>query len=172
MDKYLVIDDFMFRPALNRVVLQALQQFYSAHGSLPKPYNEVSLMCITIIHPFQEQANEVLEFAKKINASYGDDAFDEEGFETSYLLKLIKASSGSFCPLSALIGGLVANQCITAISGKWTPLNQWLFFDAITCLPENLTEENVKLVSERSVLFTLRPIGGYALRRSNCHIWK
>jgi hypothetical protein len=102
---------------------------------------------------FQQQADEVLESVKKINATYGGDAFDDQTLEPSYLLKLIKASSGSFCPLSALIGGLVANQCITAISGKWTPLNQWLFFDAINCLPDNLTEEGVTLVCRSGPLF-------------------
>jgi hypothetical protein len=36
---------------------------------------------------------------------------------------------------------------IKAVSSKYTPINQWLFFDSLECLPkEGLTQNDVKLV--------------------------
>lgn len=131
--KFLVLDDFYDRPALAWLATQALQEFFASNGSFPKPYNEA-------------QASQVLELVKKINAQAGDETFSEDEVDSKYLLQLINPAFGSLCPISSLIGGLVANQCITAISAKWTPLNQWLFFDAVSVLPEGLTEESVNLV--------------------------
>lgn len=43
---------------------------------------------------------------------------------------LIKAvsfcASGAFQPLAAFMGGVIAQEVIKAVSGKFTPLNQWV----------------------------------------------
>lgn len=45
----------------------------------------------------------------------------------------------------ATIGGIVAQEVLKACSGKFTPINQYLYYDAIECLPEtDLTEEECK----------------------------
>jgi len=49
--------------------------------------------------------------------------------------KFAKASSAEFQPLSCFIGGVVAQE-IVKFTGKFTPLNQWLYFDCIEVLPE------------------------------------
>ncbi|KAH3830157.1 hypothetical protein DPMN_103395 [Dreissena polymorpha] len=38
---------------------------------------------------------------------------------------------GCFLPLCATLGGVVAQEAIKAITGKFTPLKQWLFLDAM-----------------------------------------
>lgn len=44
--------------------------------------------------------------------------------------------------MTAAIGGTVAQEVMKACSGKFTPINQFMYFDAIECLPEaELTEE-------------------------------
>ncbi|XP_048344495.1 ubiquitin-like modifier-activating enzyme 7 [Sphaerodactylus townsendi] len=55
--------------------------------------------------------------------------------------------TGALNPINAFIGAVAAHEVLKAASGKFTPLDQWLYFDAYECLPEEdhgvlLTEEN------------------------------
>ena len=46
--------------------------------------------------------------------------------------------------MAAAMGGFVAQEVMKATSGKFMPVRQWLYFDALECLPEDtsvLTEE-------------------------------
>ena len=53
--------------------------------------------------------------------------------------------------LQAVIGGMAAQEVMKACSGKFMPIKQWLYFDALECLPEEnrdaLNEEACKPVS-------------------------
>ena len=44
---------------------------------------------------------------------------------------------GKLVPINSIIGGTVAQEILKACSGKFTPIYQWLYFDAFDCLPEN-----------------------------------
>ena len=44
---------------------------------------------------------------------------------------------GKLVPMNSIIGGTVAQEILKACSGKFTPIYQWLYFDALDCLPEN-----------------------------------
>lgn len=46
--------------------------------------------------------------------------------------------------MNAAIGGIIAQEVMKACSGKFHPIVQWLYLDAIECLPKDrsiLTEE-------------------------------
>jgi ubiquitin-activating enzyme E1 len=43
-------------------------------------------------------------------------------------------------PMAAFLGGIVAQETLKACSGKFTPLRQMLFFDAVECLPPKLED--------------------------------
>uniref|UniRef100_A0A9J7Y201 E1 ubiquitin-activating enzyme n=1 Tax=Cyprinus carpio carpio TaxID=630221 RepID=A0A9J7Y201_CYPCA len=58
--------------------------------------------------------------------------------------QLSLVASGDLAPVSAFIGGLAAQEVVKACSGKFTPLRQWLYFDALECLPQ----ENDGVLSE------------------------
>lgn len=51
---------------------------------------------------------------------------------------------GNVCPMQAVIGGITAQEVMKASSHKYTPINQWLYFDRFDCLPENYKELNTK----------------------------
>lgn len=54
--------------------------------------------------------------------------------------------------MNAAIGGVVAQEVMKACSGKFHPIHQWLYLDAIECLPKDrsaLTEENCKPTGSR-----------------------
>lgn len=40
--------------------------------------------------------------------------------------KMALTAQGSIVPLTSFMGGMVAQECLKAISGKYTPLNQWV----------------------------------------------
>lgn len=106
----------------------ALHQYESTKSTLPRPWNQVD-------------ADEFVTFVNTVKETYG--------FETEIndeLLRIFaKVSAGDLNPMNATIGGIVAQEVMKACSGKFHPIYQWLYFDAIECLPADrseLTEED------------------------------
>ncbi|TSM36135.1 Ubiquitin-like modifier-activating enzyme 1 [Bagarius yarrelli] len=107
----------------------ALHKFQQKYSRLPKPRN-------------QEDAELLLSMAKQLSADAQFEELDED-----VVRKLSYCARGDLAPINAFIGGLAAQEVMKACSGKFTPLKQWLYFDALECLPEQensdggLTEE-------------------------------
>ncbi|XP_058028692.1 ubiquitin-like modifier-activating enzyme 7 isoform X2 [Ahaetulla prasina] len=112
----------MFRYRILHAAFQALHTFQNKFGRLPSPQNRADADMLVELVEFpimdQEQENLIRTF------SYG--------------------CMGDLSPMNSLIGGLAAQEVLKAVSGKFTPLDQWLYFDAYECLPEGeqLTEKN------------------------------
>ncbi|CAD7088673.1 unnamed protein product [Hermetia illucens] len=104
----------------------ALHQFIEAEGREPKPWNE-------------EDANKLLELTKALNADIN------EGVVKTFA----KTCCGNLCPIDASIGGIVAQEVLKACSGKFTPIHQFLYYDAVECLPENVAEEDCQPIGSR-----------------------
>lgn len=54
--------------------------------------------------------------------------------------------------MNAAIGGVVAQEVMKACSGKFHPIVQWMYLDAVECLPKDcscLTEETCKPLGTR-----------------------
>lgn len=102
------------------LAFKTLHRFEKNESRKPKPWNK-------------DDGREFLNLAQLI--------IKEEGLNidlNSELLELFcKMSSGNLCPINATIGGIVAQEVMKACSGKFTPIYQWLYFDAIECLPES-----------------------------------
>ncbi|XP_053492231.1 ubiquitin-like modifier-activating enzyme 1 [Ictalurus furcatus] len=107
---------------------RALQEFKQKYSRLPKPRN-------------QEDAELLLAMVKQHSAAAQFDKFDEE-----VVRKLSLCARGNLAPINAFIGGLAAQEVMKACSGKFTPLKQWLYFDALECLPDQ--EDNDKGLTE------------------------
>ena len=73
----------------------------------------------------------LLELAKQL---HGEEVTDED-----FVLQFAKICAGDLNPMCAAIGGIVAQEVMKACSGKFMPIYQWLYFDAIECLPEDLS---------------------------------
>ncbi|KAF2880951.1 hypothetical protein ILUMI_25232 [Ignelater luminosus] len=102
-----------------------LHKFIEQHGRVPKPWND-------------EDAAEFVTLAKSKLVDGGNDTEPN----TALLEKFAKLSAGNVCPMNATIGGIVAQEVMKACSGKFHPIYQWLYFDALECLPsEVITEE-------------------------------
>ncbi|XP_040060409.2 ubiquitin-like modifier-activating enzyme 1 [Gasterosteus aculeatus] len=87
----------------------------------------------------QSDADSLLAIVGELNTVAQLDQLDEAAVRT-----LSYTAQGQLAPINAFIGGLAAQEVIKACSGKFTPLQQWLYFDALECLPEDedqLTED-------------------------------
>uniref|UniRef100_A0A8C5MVR8 E1 ubiquitin-activating enzyme n=1 Tax=Leptobrachium leishanense TaxID=445787 RepID=A0A8C5MVR8_9ANUR len=126
-----IITDFakMERPVQLHVGFQALHEFQKKNGRLPRPRN-------------QADASEVLAFAAAVN----EKSSEAEKLQEGLIRKLAFQATGNLAPVNAFLGGIAAQEAMKALSGKFMPIMQWLYFDALECLPEEdedalLTEE-------------------------------
>jgi len=139
-DPEMMITDFAKwdRPGQLHVAFLALHHYRREKGSLPRSFNE-------------EDAEAVVAKAKEVNESLSGSGKLEEVNE-----KLIKQLSylarGDVCPMQGVIGGIVAQEVMKACSGKFMPIKQYFYFDALECLPtdnKGLDEEACKNVGGR-----------------------
>uniref|UniRef100_A0A7N5ZRY3 E1 ubiquitin-activating enzyme n=1 Tax=Anabas testudineus TaxID=64144 RepID=A0A7N5ZRY3_ANATE len=106
------------------------------------------------IHAFQKKHNrlptdgdELLTLAKEVNSAQTGSAKIEQ-LDEALIKKLSFVAAGDLAPINAFIGGLAAQEVMKACTGKFMPIMQWLYFDALECLAEDegvvLTEEECR----------------------------
>ncbi|KAK3930977.1 Ubiquitin-like modifier-activating enzyme 1 [Frankliniella fusca] len=117
-------------PAQLHVAYTTLHKFEAEHGRLPNAWN----------------TSDADEFVKLAKQEGGSDA----EINSELLSKFAKVCKGSLSPMNATIGGIVAQEVMKACSGKFHPIYQWLYFDAIECIPPSgVTEEDAKSLGNR-----------------------
>lgn len=115
-----IISDFakMERPLQLHIAFQGLHLFVERHNRLPNSWSE-------------RDGIEFLQIVKEIAS--------EKKLEIEFDEKLIKLfsflSRGDVSPMNAVIGGTAAQELMKACSGKFNPIYQWFYFDALECLP-------------------------------------
>jgi ubiquitin-activating enzyme E1 len=107
------------RNELLHCAVLGLHKYYSHHGELPQLNNEA-------------QANEVLAYAKEVydhgktnNVNWIQNS---EAFNNDVVLNFARWSRSNIVPVTAFLGGVVAQE-IVKFTGKYTPIDQWLWFD-------------------------------------------
>uniref|UniRef100_A0A3Q1KHQ7 E1 ubiquitin-activating enzyme n=1 Tax=Anabas testudineus TaxID=64144 RepID=A0A3Q1KHQ7_ANATE len=104
------------------LAFQALHNFVKKEQRLPRPWSEVSALY---------NADALLDTVRELNAVAQLEQLDEAAVRN-----LSYTAQGDLAPMNAVIGGFAAHEIVKACSGKFTPLQQWLYFDALECLPE------------------------------------
>ncbi|XP_017147936.2 ubiquitin-like modifier-activating enzyme 1 [Drosophila miranda] len=110
-----LISDFakLESPATLHVAFNALSVYQKVNdGDLPRPWNEADANCF-------------LQFCKEIKSDVNE----------KLVLQFAKICAGNTCPMDAAVGGIVAQEVLKACSGKFAPIYQWLYYDALECLP-------------------------------------
>ncbi|KAE8895698.1 Ubiquitin-like modifier-activating enzyme 1 [Phytophthora fragariae] len=128
-----LISDFakIGRSELLHVAFQALDAYQEKHqGRYPKPG------CM-------HDAGEVFSLAAELNnQSASKKHFSVENIDADDSKKVIQALAagaiGVLSPMAAFLGGIVGQEALKACSGKFTPIQQFFYFDAIECLPETV----------------------------------
>jgi ubiquitin-activating enzyme E1 len=101
------------RPLQLHFGVQALHQFAAETGGLPAASDSAA-------------CESVLATAQKLASAAGA----EVEFSKRLISNLASGSRGEVAPLCAFFGGIVGQEVMKAASGKFNPLQQWLYFDA------------------------------------------
>lgn len=119
-----LISDFakFDRPQQLHIGIQALHKFAETNnGQFPRPHND-------------SDAQEVLKLAKALSGE-GDDSVE---LDEKVLKELSYQAQGDLSPMNAFFGGLAAQEVLKAVSGKFNPVVQWLYFDSLESLPTSV----------------------------------
>ena len=109
---------------------RSLQEFRSTHGRLPIPGSK-------------EDAEAVYRAAVSINDGLDSKVENVAQFE-GLLKRLAMCARGKLSPVCSVIGGIAGQEVIKACSAKFTPIQQWFYFDGSDALPsEPLSEEEL-----------------------------
>ncbi|KAM4893797.1 ubiquitin-like modifier-activating enzyme 7 [Sylvia borin] len=96
------------------VAFQALHAFRREQGRLPRPRAPAD-------------AERVLELARSLG--------EQQGFLDEDIVRAFASvSAGDLCPVASVLGALAAQEALKAITRKFMPLEQWLYFDSLECL--------------------------------------
>lgn len=121
------------RPPQLHLAFRTLDAYIKKEGRLPAPWS-------------RKDSQQFVDLAKELNSSLSGPSKVEE-VDEKLLATFSHVCQGDLNPLNATLGGIVAQEAMKASSGKFSPIVQWLYFDATECLPANqdsLTEENCK----------------------------
>jgi ubiquitin-activating enzyme E1 len=133
--EFLVSDYAKFdRPQQLHIGFQALHAYAEQQGHLPRPMNKADAAIVYgSAKVFAEQEKLDVELDEKI--------LNELSFQ----------AMGDLNPMAAFFGGLAAQEVLKAVSGKFSPINQYLYFDSLESLPTNSarTEEACKPLDSR-----------------------
>ena len=117
--EFLISDYAKFdRPQQLHIGFQALHAFVKAQGRFPQPFND-------------DDALVVISSAKAFAKTEGV----EVEFDEKLLKELSYQATGDLNPMAAFFGGLVAQDVLKAISGKFHPVQQYMYFDSLESLP-------------------------------------
>lgn len=108
-------------PQSINIAFTALSRYNKKHGKNPRPWSE-------------EDALDFLELCKERAQELKVEEINEGLLKT-----FAKVSAGELCPVNAVIGGITAQEVMKACSGKFSPIQQFFSYDAIECLPEDLS---------------------------------
>jgi len=92
---------------------------------MPKPWN-------------MEDCSKFLKLSKEIAVRYNEkpEEWKADDFQLRLLHLFCFQAQGVFNPMAAFFGGFVAQECVKAITQKFTPTIQCFYYDASEVLPE------------------------------------
>lgn len=123
------------RPQQLHIGIQALHKFAEAHeGQLPRPHND-------------SDAQEILKLSTDLAAA----SEDKVELDEKLIKELSYQARGDLNPLAAFFGGIAAQEVLKAVSGKFGPVQQWMYFDSLESLPPSAarSEESCRPLGTR-----------------------
>ncbi|CAM9515783.1 unnamed protein product [Ascophyllum nodosum] len=125
------------RPGVLHQAFRGLDKFRSENGALPEAGD-------------MEHAEAVFAATKGLNDEEG--GFSVEGLDDSkdVVVRLSLGARGVLNPVCAALGGVVGQEVLKACSGKFSPIKQWMYYDAFEALPEKpLPKDQVQPLDTR-----------------------
>ncbi|PHH82501.1 hypothetical protein CDD82_5755 [Ophiocordyceps australis] len=118
-----VMSDFakFDRPQQLHLGFQALEAFQVSNKRLPKPMNEEDAAVVI-------GAAKTFAQAEKLEIELDEKLLKELSFQ----------ATGDISAMAALFGGIAAQEVLKAVSGKFQPIQQWMYFDSLESLPTSV----------------------------------
>jgi ubiquitin-activating enzyme E1 len=115
-----VMSDFakFDRPQQLHIGFQSLHAYVQTHNRLPRPMNA-------------EDATVVVKSAQEFAKGQGIEVEIDE----KLLAELSYQATGDLNPMAAFFGGITAQEVLKAVSGKFHPVKQFMYFDSLESLP-------------------------------------
>lgn len=134
-DPELMISDFakFDRPQQLHLGIQALHSFVEKNGRPPRPHNDAD-------------AKVVLDLTKQTAKDTGI----EVELDEKLITELSYQTVGDLSPMAAVFGGLTAQEVLKAVSGKFTPVKQWMYFDSLESLPTSTARSEQSCAPQNS----------------------
>ncbi|XP_038569435.1 ubiquitin-like modifier-activating enzyme 6 [Micropterus salmoides] len=101
-------------PLQIHAAMLALDDFQEQHSRLP------NIGCL-------QDAEVLLQLTEEVNATLRNKA----SVNTELVRCLSRTARGTLPPLAAAVGGLASQEVLKALTGKFAPLQQWFYLDAI-----------------------------------------
>ncbi|XP_033123989.1 ubiquitin-like modifier-activating enzyme 6 [Anneissia japonica] len=102
--------DFLKDPMADHLAIVALLNFQDKHSRLPRIRDE-------------GDAAELVSLAEEVNSSLVN---KQNSLDTEAIKALAYTAQGCFSPLTAFLGGVIAQEILKAVTSKYTPLDQWV----------------------------------------------
>ena len=109
----------------------AIHKFYSQNNELPE------INCFEDGKDVLEKAKTIYKKAKKNKEEWIDNI---EYFDEDIILKVARWSRCQISPVCSFLGGIITQEVIKK-TGKYIPINQWMwfdFFETVSCINENI----------------------------------
>ncbi|XP_045713436.1 ubiquitin-like modifier-activating enzyme 7 [Phyllostomus hastatus] len=104
---------------------RALHEFRRLSGRPPQPWDPAD-------------AERVVGLARDLQPLRGPAGEPlEEPLDEALVRAVALSSGGVLSPMAATLGAVAAQEVLKAVSRKFLPLDQWLYFDALDCLPDD-----------------------------------
>ena len=118
----LLISDFakFDRPQQLHIGIQALHRFSESQGHLPRPHHD-------------SDAQSILKICKEL----AQEQKVEAELDEKLITELSYQAQGDLSPMAAFFGGLAAQEVLKSVSGKFSPIKQWLYLDSLESLPSS-----------------------------------
>lgn len=111
------------------VCFKTLHEYERQEGRRPRPWN----------------ADDAQQFVTLAEQFRGSVALDER-----YFGLFSKICAGAVCSFDGAMGGLVAQEVMKACTGKFSPVDQYFYFDAVECLGDaDVAEEDAQPLGSR-----------------------
>lgn len=112
------------RPQQEHLFFQALDRYRTKFSSLPRSWNK----------------DDAAAFYEVLQGLVNERQVEPNSIDEKLAKLFAQQARGNLAPVNSFIGGCAAQEVMKACSGKFSPIQQWLYFDATECLQ---TEESL-----------------------------
>lgn len=126
---------------------ETLERFRREKGRAPKPgsakdanaFGKMVKACALLETVAQAQHAAAAAARKKKGKAKGPEPVEVNERVAEVFARTCR---GALAPMCSVVGGTAAQEVLKACTGTFVPLRQYLFFDAVEALPEELPTEN------------------------------